>query len=70
MSQPIRVTVNGDPREFPAPLTFAQFVDELSLAGKRLAIEVNGEILPRSRFPEARIAEGDRIEVVVAVGGG
>jgi len=70
MSQAIRVTVNGAPREFAARLTYAQFVDELALAGKRLAIEVNGEILPRSRFPEARLADGDRIEVVVAVGGG
>jgi sulfur carrier protein len=70
MSQAIRVTVNGAPREFAAPLTFAQFVDQLALAGKRLAIEVNGEIVPRSRFPEARLSDGDRIEVVVAVGGG
>jgi sulfur carrier protein len=70
MPQAIHVTVNGSPREFAAPLTFAQFVDELALAGKRLAIEVNGEIVPRSRFPEARLADGDRIEVVVAVGGG
>lgn len=70
MSASIRVTVNGAPREFSAPLTFSQFVDELSLAGKRLAIEVNGEIVPRSRFAESRLSDGDRIEVVVAVGGG
>lgn len=70
MSASIRVTVNGAPREFRAPLTFSQFVDELSLAGKRLAIEVNGEILPRSRFAQSRLSDGDRIEVVVAVGGG
>jgi sulfur carrier protein len=41
-----------------------------SLTGKRLAIERNGEIVPRSRFADERLAEGDRIEVVVAVGGG
>jgi len=70
MTQPIKVTVNGKPREFAAALTFEQFLNELSLAGKRLAIEVNGEIVPRSRFPEARLSNGDRIEVVVAVGGG
>ncbi len=70
MSHAIRITLNGAPREFTTPLTFAQLVDELSLAGKRLAIEVNGEIVPRSRFPEARLADGDRVEVVVAVGGG
>ncbi len=70
MSQAIRVTLNGAPRDFAAPPTYAQLVDELALAGKRLAIEVNGQILPRSRFPERRLADGDRIEVVVAVGGG
>ena len=66
----VRVTVNGTPCEFPAPLTFGELVDELALGGKRIAVERNGEIVPRSRFPEARLADGDRIEVVVAVGGG
>ena len=67
---PIRVTLNGAPREFPAPLTFSQLLEELALAGRRLAVERNGEIVPRSRFGETRLAEGDRIEVVMAVGGG
>ena len=67
---PIHVMVNGASREFPAPLTFTQLLDELALAGRRLAIERNGEIVPRSRFTEARLADGDRIEVVMAVGGG
>jgi len=66
----ISVTLNGTPREFPAPLTFSELVDELALEGRRIAVERNGEIVPRSRFREARLADGDRIEVVVAVGGG
>jgi len=70
MSAPIRVVLNGAPREFPAPLTFSQLLDELALGGRRLAVERNGEIVPRSRFGEARLADGDRIEVVMAVGGG
>ena len=70
MSAPISITVNGVPREFPAPLTFTQLLDELDLAGRRLAVERNGEIVPRSRFGESRLADGDRIEVVIAVGGG
>jgi len=70
MSEPIRVVVNGAHRELPAALTVAELVDTLDLAGKRLAIERNGEIVPRSRFGEARLNEGDRIEVVIAVGGG
>ena len=70
MSAPVRVILNGAPREFPAPLTFSQLIDELALGGRRLAVERNGEIVPRSRFGEARLADGDRIEVVMAVGGG
>jgi sulfur carrier protein len=70
MSAPIRVTLNGAPREFPAALTLEQLLGELALAGRRLAVERNGEIVPRSRFAEARLADGDRIEVVIAVGGG
>ena len=66
----IHVHLNGAPREFPAPLTFSQLVDALELAGKRLAIERNGEIVPRSRFADDRLADGDRVEVVIAVGGG
>ena len=70
MSAPIRVTLNGAPREFAAPLTFSQLLDELALAGQRLAVERNGEIVPRSRFGDARLADGDRVEVVMAVAGG
>jgi len=67
---PVRIHVNGAPREFERAPTVAQFIDALDLAGKRLAIERNGEIVPRSRFADEVLAEGDRIEVVVAVGGG
>ena len=70
MSAPIRITLNGAPREFPAPLTFAQLIDALELAGRRLAVERNGEIVPRSCFPRESLVDGDRIEVVIAVGGG
>jgi len=70
MSAPIRIVLNGAPREFPAPLTFSQLLDELDLAGRRLAVERNGEIVPRSRLAADAIADGDRVEVVIAVGGG
>ena len=66
----IQIQLNGAPREFVAPVTFAQLIDSLELAGKRLAIERNGEIVPRSRFAETSLNDGDRIEVVIAVGGG
>jgi len=70
MSAPIRITLNGAPREFPAPLTFEELLHQLALAGRRLAVERNGEIVPRSLFGAAHLADGDRIEVVIAVGGG
>ena len=70
MSAPIRIVLNGAPREFPAPLTFSQLLDALDLAGRRLAVERNGEIVPRSRFAESALVDGDRVEVVMAVGGG
>ena len=70
MTAPIHVVLNGAPKELPEAVTFAQLLEQLDLAGKRLAVEVNGAIVPRSRFGEARLADGDRIEVVMAVGGG
>ena len=70
MSAPIRITLNGASRELPDALTFDQLLHEMELAGRRLAIERNGEIVPRSRFGETRLNDGDRVEVVMAVGGG
>ena len=66
----IEITLNGKPRRLAAPVTFEKLLEELALAGRRIAIERNGDIVPRSRFAEERVANGDRIEVVVAVGGG
>ena len=62
--------INGEPREVAAPLTVAALLEERGLAGKRLAVERNGEIVPKSRHAETQLAAGDRIEIVVAVGGG
>jgi len=45
-------------------------VERLELNGKRIAVERNGEIVPRSRFASVRLADGDALEIVVAVGGG
>ena len=62
--------VNGADRRFALPLTVQELVGELGFEGKRIAIERNGEIVPRSRYAEVELADGDRLEVVVAVGGG
>ena len=66
----IHLTVNGEDRQFDRDLTVAQLLEAMELAGKRVALERNGEIVPRSRFPEQRLENGDRLEIVVAVGGG
>ena len=66
----ISVTINGEPKRFDAPLNCAELLARLELAGKRVALERNGEIVPRGRLAEQRLAEGDRLEIVVAVGGG
>ncbi|MEQ1590776.1 MAG: sulfur carrier protein ThiS [Thiobacillaceae bacterium] len=66
----IGLIINGEARSFAAPLTLAQLVDNLSLLGKRIAIEKNGEIVPRSQYAEITLADNDHLEIVVAVGGG
>ena len=66
----IALTVNGQARRFEQPLNCQQLIERLELAGKRVALERNGEIVPRSRFPEQMLADGDCLEIVVAVGGG
>lgn len=66
----IELVINGEPRSFPAAPTLAQLVESLDLAGKRIAIEKNGEIVPRSQHATTSLVSGDRLEIVVAVGGG
>jgi sulfur carrier protein len=66
----IELIINGAPRTFPASLTLRQLIEALDLQGKRIAIEKNGEIVPRSQHADTPLASGDRLEIVVAVGGG
>ncbi len=66
----IGLTINGQPRQFSEPLSLCDLVTQLDLAGKRIAIERNGSIVPRSQFESLALADGDALEIVVAVGGG
>ncbi|HFQ13659.1 MAG TPA: sulfur carrier protein ThiS [Gammaproteobacteria bacterium] len=66
----MKIYVNGQAQELPEDLNAAQLIEQMGLTGQRLAMEVNQEILPRSRFDEHRFREGDRVEIVHAVGGG
>ena len=66
----IQVTVNGAAHRFDESVDVARLIEELQLAGRKVAVERNGEIVPRSAHRATLLANGDRVEIVVAVGGG
>lgn len=66
----IELTINGTPRRLDDSLNVSQLVEYLDLVGKRIAVERNGDIVPRSQFSETSLSSGDVLEIVVAVGGG
>lgn len=67
----MQLTINGKLRSFDADsFSVAHLVTMLELTGKRLAIERNGEIVPRSQFEATLLVDGDHLEIVGAVGGG
>ena len=66
----IQVTVNGKAHRFDAPLEIAALLARLELAGRKIAVERNGEIVPKSAHASTLVADGDQLEIVVAVGGG
>ena len=66
----MQIRVNGDAFDVPDAVTVAELLARLGSTGKRVAVERNGEIVPRSRHTDTRLSAGDRVEVVVAVGGG
>jgi sulfur carrier protein len=66
----ISVSINGTARQLADSTSVAALIEEMGLAGKRIALERNGEIVPRSSFTSQQLADGDKLEVVIAVGGG
>lgn len=66
----ISISINGEERRLDAGTTIAALVASLGLEGRRLAVEVNGEVVPRSTHRTATLAAGDRVEIVQAIGGG
>jgi len=66
----VEVLVNGETRQVPEGMTVEQLLEEMALTGKRLAVEVNLEIVPRSTHGAHRLQPGDRVEIVHAIGGG
>ncbi|MBU3059329.1 MULTISPECIES: sulfur carrier protein ThiS [Pseudomonas] len=66
----MRIQLNGEPFELPEGQTVAELLDRLELAGRRVAVELNLDIVPRSQHAATALREGDRVEVVHAIGGG
>lgn len=66
----MEITVNGSTRVYEAPLAVAELLQKMALAGKKVAVERNGEIVPRGAHASTMLSQGDRLEIVVAVGGG
>jgi len=69
-SNVMEITVNGSTRLYEAPLAVADLLQQMALAGRKVAVERNGEIVPRGAHASTMLSQGDRLEIVVAVGGG
>ncbi|WPP44284.1 sulfur carrier protein ThiS [Pseudomonas sp. AN-1] len=66
----MRIQLNGEALDLPDGLSVADLLSHLDLAGKRVAVELNLDIVPRSQHAVTRLGDGDRVEVVHAIGGG
>ena len=66
----IQIIVNGSAQRHPAPLPLSALIEDMALRGKKIAVERNGEIVPQSAHASTLLADGDRLEIVAAVGGG
>ncbi len=66
----MRVFINGEVRDIPDAARMDQLIELLELGGQRIAVEVNLELVPRSRFTQHRLHPDDKIEIIHAVGGG
>ena len=70
MSRGMLVTLNGEPRQLREGLTVAELVTEMGLATRRIAVEINLDVLPREEYAHHPLREGDVVEVVHFIGGG
>ncbi len=66
----MRIVLNGESREVSATTSLAQLLEQSGFGARRVAVEINRDIVPRSRHAEHLLAEGDRVEIVQAIGGG
>lgn len=64
------IILNGEPHELTSPATVARLLEQLQIAPRGVAVEVNLELVPRSHHAEHCLADGDKLEIVRLVGGG
>ena len=66
----MQIVINGKAQEVTQGTTLARLIEQRGLEGKRVAIELNREVVPRSQYVDSRLCDGDRVEIVAAIGGG
>lgn len=66
----MQITLNGQPHQLSEEVTAATLIELLQLSGKRVAVEINEEIVPRSTYTGVWLKPGDQVEIVQAIGGG
>lgn len=66
----MQVAINGENQTFNMEMSILDLLEQSGLTGKRVAVEINESIIPKSRHAETFISEGDKVEIIHAIGGG
>ena len=66
----MKLIINGEGKNFSSPLSLSSLIEQLGMKQDRVAVELNLNIVPRERWAETNLADGDRLEIVHFVGGG
>jgi len=70
VSSPIKIFINGDLKKFPSETNIVSVLESLNISSKHIAIEINENLVFRSDWQETNLKDGDKIEIVKAIGGG
>ena len=66
----LRYTINGETRRAAQPVVLSDLIEEMGFASRKIAVEYNRTIIPKSQLHQVTVGDGDEVEIVVAVGGG
>ena len=70
VSSPIKIFINGDLKKFPTETNIVSVLESLNISSKHIAIEINENLVFRSDWQETNLKDGDKVEIVKAIGGG